>query len=148
MGFKTKFILVTFIFAVPAFLGGHILWLSVSGPSWLNFLHSAAAYLISIVIALAFGLGIAFMIFGWSFFRKTTLLSKKQSLAAYLSIIWLLVSWWPHNTLHLDLGEDLINGKIGGSVRLLYGEYGYHFLHIVAAVILAYTIYALLKPRS
>ncbi len=56
----------------------------------------------------------------------------------YLSVGWFLVSWWPHDNLHIHNGMDLQG--------LLYIEYGFHVTLIVAALVLAFSLLTMLKP--
>jgi hypothetical protein len=58
----------------------------------------------------------------------------------YLSVGWFLVSWWPHDNLHLHNGFDLQG--------LLYIEYGFHVTLIFAAFVLAYSLLTLLRPEE
>lgn len=56
---------------------------------------------------------------------------------AYLSLSWLLISWWPHDNLHLHNGMNLQG--------LLYIEYGFHLTLIIASLILARAFVQTLK---
>jgi hypothetical protein len=60
--------------------------------------------------------------------------------AMYLSIGWLLVSWWPYAHLHQVVGENL--------QALLYIEYGFHVTAIIAGLVLAYGFLLLLRQQS
>ncbi|HEV8224498.1 MAG TPA: hypothetical protein VGP74_04510, partial [Rubrobacteraceae bacterium] len=51
---------------------------------------------------------------------------------------WFLVSWWPHDNLHIHNGEDLQG--------LLYIEYGFHVTLMLAGIVLAYSLLTMLKP--
>ena len=62
-------------------------------------------------------------------------LVKGVTVAAYLSIGWLLVSWWRHDSLHIANGLNL-NG-------LIAIEYEIHVTLMVSGVILACFFYAL-----
>jgi len=79
--------------------------------------------------SIVFGVGIAFMMFGFGIVART-----RQPLwltyAAYAAIVWLLVSWWPHDNLH----RVTIAGNWGG---LLGIEYGFHLTLMASAVVLA-----------
>ena len=72
--------------------------------------------------------------------RRASPNSKLMGWAMYLSIGWLLVSWWPHSHLHQVVGEDL--------QELLYIEYGFHVTTIICAVVLAYGFVSLLRQQS
>ncbi len=47
----------------------------------------------------------------------------------YLSIGWLLISWWPHGHQHQHNGDDMQG--------LLYKEYGFHATLMLAGLIVA-----------
>ncbi len=79
--------------------------------------------------ALAFGLGISFLVFGYSTLKANVSVSPALGRTAHLSIVWLLASWWPHDSLHLHNGMNLSG--------LLAIEYAFHVTLIIAGVILA-----------
>ena len=89
--------------------------------------------------ALAFGLGISFLIFAYPMIQ-TILPASKLTLWAHLSIAWLLFSWWPHDSLHVANGLNL-NG-------LLMIEYVFHVTLMVAGAILVYFLLALVGQRA
>ena len=60
--------------------------------------------------------------------------------AAYLAIGWLLVSWWPHDNMHIHNGNDLQG--------LLYIEYGFHVTLMIAGLVLAYSLLTKLRPED
>ena len=55
----------------------------------------------------------------------------------YLSIGWFLVSWWPHDNLHIHNGMDMQG--------LLYIEYSFHVTLIIAALVLAFSLLTQLR---
>ena len=57
----------------------------------------------------------------------------------YLCIGWLLVSWWPHDNLHIHTGS--LQG-------LLYIEYGFHMTLILSGLVLAYSFLSLMRGGS
>jgi hypothetical protein len=79
--------------------------------------------------ALAFGLGVSFLLFGYSTLKANVPVSATTARAAHLSISWLLMNWWAHDSLHLHNGMNL-NGILGI-------DYGFHMTLIVAGVTLA-----------
>lgn len=93
--------------------------------------------LLNIAEALAFGIGVSFLIFGYPAVKHILPQSKGIAFAAYLSIAWLLANWWPHDSLHMSNGTDM-----GG---LLVIEYAFHVTLIVAGMILAYFFLALVR---
>ncbi len=85
--------------------------------------------LLGVFEALAFGLGVAFLLFGYSPLKATFPVSAPLARAAHLSIAWLLLNWWAHDSLHLHNGMNL-NGLLGI-------EYVFHVTLIVAGAVLA-----------
>ena len=90
--------------------------------------------------ALAFGLGISFLLFGYSTLKANVPVSVPMARAAHLSIAWFLINWWAHDSLHLHNGMNL-NGLLGI-------EYGFHFTLIIAGVILARFFMALVQAPA
>lgn len=132
-----KVFLVTVVLAVPAMVFGRVIWPPAEGGSeptsgQLPFFIGA-----SVIEAVAFGLGVAFLIFGFGPLSRAMGGSKAMAWAAYLSIGWLLVSWWPHDNLHLAVGENM--------QAILYLVYGFHVSLIVAGVILAYSFATVIR---
>ena len=95
--------------------------------------------LLNIAEALAFGLGLSFLAFGYPAMQALSPASPLLMRAAHLSIVWLLANWWPHDSLHLHNGLNL-----GG---LLAIEYIFHVTLMLAGVILAY-FFLTLQGRS
>lgn len=130
---------LTFVLAVPAMLLGRVIWPPApDGPVPSDgqlpfFIFLAAAE------ALTFGLGVAFLVFGLPFIRRASAGNPLRAWAIYLSIGWLLVSWWPHDNLHIHNGENLQG--------LLYIEYGFHITLMTAGLVMALCFISLLKDR-
>ncbi len=76
--------------------------------------------------AVAFGLGIAFLLFGYGAIRAV---SPGLTRAAHLAIAWVLLSWWAHDSLHLHY-------EGGAAGALLAIEYGFHVSLMIAGGIL------------
>ena len=89
---------------------------------------------------LTFGFGVSFLIFGFPLVRAIAPASQTLTRLAYISIAWLILNWWPHDSLHIHNGMNL-NGLLGI-------EYGFHFSLMIAGVILAYFFYTLLRGRT
>ena len=137
-----KVVAATLIAAVAAMVVGPILW-PTSDPQL--FPEPTAAQLpyfilLQVVTCLTFGLGISFLLFAMPALRKVSPDSKARAWAMYLSIGWLLVSWWPHGHLHQHNGHD-VQG-------LLYIEYGFHVAPMLAGLILAYRFLSPIRERS
>jgi hypothetical protein len=60
--------------------------------------------------------------------------------AAYVSIAWFLVNWWPHDSLHRVIGLDWS--------RLLLVEYGFHLPLLLAGAVLAWFFVSLPRRES
>lgn len=91
---------------------------------------------VAVFEAIGFSAGLYFLIDGWKLIK-----SKKPRLDfwSYLSIAWLLMSWWPHDRLHTHVGEDIPG--------LLMIEYGFHLTSIVAGAVLARLFYKSVKAK-
>jgi hypothetical protein len=63
--------------------------------------------------------------------------SNARAWAMYLSIAYLMVSWWPHINMHTHNGTDLQG--------LILIDYLFHLPSMVAAVVLAYCFFSLLR---
>ena len=82
--------------------------------------------------ALSFGLGVAFVLFGWPRILRNAGSSKTRTMAVCASVAWLLLSWWLHHTLVRYLG---------GSARTLpYLEYAFQATLIICGIVLAYSL--------
>lgn len=90
--------------------------------------------------ALAFGLAVSFLLFGYSTLKANAPVSAPMTRAAHVSIAWLLGNWWAHDSLHLHNGMSL-NG-------LLRIEYGFHVTLIIAGVILVRFFLAVVRAPA
>ena len=90
--------------------------------------------------ALAFGLGVSFLLFGYSTLKANVPVSALMARAAHVSIAWFLINWWAHDSLHRHNGMNL-NGLLGI-------EYGFHFTLIIAGVIVARFFMALVQAPA
>jgi hypothetical protein len=135
-----KVALVTVILGVVAMALGPILWPIAEGGAQPTAGQLVFFIILEAIQSLALGLGAAFLLFGLPAVRRASQNSGLMAWAMYLSIGWLLVSWWPHSHLHQVVGENLQG--------LLYIEYGFHVTLIVGAVVLAYGFLSLLREQS
>ena len=139
-----KWLVVTLVLAAIAFLA------SPNGPLG-GFWRPSADFpkptdaqlplfiLLNLAEALTFGFGISFLIFAYPLMQTLLPASKGLTLAAHLSIAWLLFSWWPHDSLHVANGMNM-NG-------LLAIEYGFHVTLMITGAILVYFFLALVRQR-
>src|SRR5260221_6782402 len=78
--------------------------------------------------ALALGVGVSFLLFGYPTLKASVRVSAPLTRAAHLSIAWLLMNWWAHDSLHIHYGMSL-DGLLGI-------EYGFHLTLMTACVVL------------
>lgn len=127
--------IVTIVLAVIAF------FLSPNAPLgsfWLpephmpvpNAVQLPLFILLNVAEVVTFGIGVAFLFFGLPLMRRIAPASTGLTRAAQVSIAWLLLNWWPHDSLHVHNGMEL-NG-------LLVIEYVFHVTLMIAGVILAW----------
>ena len=88
-----------------------------------------ALVLYSVLEAIAFGLGAAFIAFGWPLVKKAAASTAGAS-AAFAAIAWMLVSWVPHSAMHMTNAHD-------DFARLALIEYVFHVTLIASAIVLA-----------
>jgi hypothetical protein len=130
-------IVTTVFFAIVAFILGRIIWPDlpdVIPPSstQLPFLIGVAA-----IEAIAFGIGMSFLLFGWQYMRGRSI----YEWLVFFSAFWTLVSWWPHDNLH----RTMHMGDYGQLIRI---EYGFHFTLIIAGVLIASYLWKLWSARQ
>jgi hypothetical protein len=90
--------------------------------------------------ALTFGLGVSFSLFGFPAISRAMGGSTVRTWATFLAIGWLLVSWWPHDNMHIHNGSDLQG--------LLYIEYAFHVTLMASGLILAYSLLTMLRSSD
>jgi hypothetical protein len=95
---------------------------------------------LNVTEAVAFGLGVSFLVFGYGLVRSAVSASRALSIATYLSIGWMLINWWPHDSLHVANGMNL-----SGLLRI---EYGFHVTLIIAAAVLARFFLTVVSTRG
>ncbi len=136
-----KMLLVTLLFGIPAIPLGQIIWSSPidthgTGP---NGLQIALLIIISIVEALGFGFGIAFLMLGFTLIQRLAQESKGWTWAVYLCVAWALTSWWPHSNFHR---------VISGYDQLIALEYAFHISLIICAAVIALFFLRLLQTNQ
>ena len=83
--------------------------------------------LLGLAEALAFGFGVAFLLFGYPWVRAAGAASAPLARLAHLSIAWVLINWWAHDSFHIANGLNLSG--------LLFIEYGFHITLMLAGCI-------------
>lgn len=134
---KRFVVAVALLFGVSAFFLGPVIWplsadIPAPAPEQVPYF-----ILLSVFDSLFFGLGIAFILFGWPLVRRMANGTRMLGWALYMSIAYLLVSWWPHINLHNATGFDLQG--------LLYIDYAFHIPLMISGAIVAYGFVNLLR---
>lgn len=124
---RTVLALVTLAVAVPALLLTPVLF-PVSPDMTPTSAQRPLFMLLGACYALALGLGVTFVAFGWPSVRRLIPASRARAIAAYLTVAWLLISWYPHGGLHMSSGMN--------TSRLLLIEYGFHLPLVAAPIVL------------
>ena len=132
-----KVLIVTVLIAAPAMMLGPVIWPPAEGGPAPTGAQLPFFIFLALMESLLLGLGISFLLFGLPVVRRVSSDSRARAWAMYLSIGWLMVSWWPHDNLHIHNGMNMQG--------LLYIEYGFHGTLMIAAVILAYCFLSLLS---
>jgi hypothetical protein len=131
---------VTALVAVPAFALAPVLFTPAAGTPEPTGAQLPLFILLGALEAVFFGLGVAFAVFGLQYVRRLLPDSPGLAFAAYLSIAFLLGSWWLHDNLHKINGHD-----VGG---LLGIEYGFHVPLFFAGLVLAAAVIRANRPAA
>ncbi|CAN5675613.1 MAG: hypothetical protein M3494_01895 [Actinomycetota bacterium] len=135
-----KVALVTLACAVPAVALGNVIWPpAVGGPEPTSG-QLPFFIVLEIITSITFGLGVAFLLFGFPMTNRAASGSRLFAWAMYLSVGWMLVSWWPHQHLHISNGENLQG--------LIYIEYAFHVTLMFAGIALAVCFVALVREMG
>jgi hypothetical protein len=106
MQLRTKATLITLAVAVPAMLLGPVLFPPSADISPTP-VQMALLLPVLALEALALGLGVAFLRYGWPLVCRVVGENRRLVLATYVSSAWLLVNWWLHDNLHISNGLDI-----------------------------------------
>ena len=132
-----KVAIVTAIVAVPAFVSGPILFPPADTGVEPTAGQMPFFLFLAVGDAVLLGLGVSFVLFGLSVIRKVSPDSKLKAWAMYLSIGYLMISWWPHLNMHAHNGMDLHG--------LLIIDFLFHLPLEVAGVVLALSFISLFR---
>ena len=139
---NNKYILVgvTILAAIVTFALSRVIWpdpAGMAGPS-----ANLVPYFLflSALESIAFGMGVSFLLFGYSRVRNLLPESPKLARASFIAVAWMLISWWPHDNMHRVNGMDF-----PGLLRI---EFIFHFTLIISAFILATFLSRLLVKNS
>lgn len=133
--------MVTVLVAVPAFILGPIIWSPAEGGPLPTATQLPFLLFLNLVQATVLGLGVSFLAFGLPVVRRISPDSKVRAWAMYLSIAYLMVSWWPHINMHVHNAPDNLQG-------LIYIDYLFHLPSMICALVLAYCFFSLLWERG
>ena len=136
-----KVLLVTVLVAIPAFVLGPIIWPPADGSPSPTAAQIPFLLFLNLVQATVLGLGVAFLAFGLPVMRRISPDSKVRAWAMYLSIAYLMVSWWPHINMHVHNAPDNLQG-------LIYIDYLFHLPSMICALVLAYCFFSLFWERG
>lgn len=140
-------VVVTLVVAIAVFLLGshgplgYVLWptpVALASPP--TAIQEKLFMVLDALEALAFGLGVAFLLFAWPAVGRATGSSHGRALVMYLATAWLLSNWWIHDNLHMVVGLRP-NGLLGI-------EYGFHVTLIIAGAALAYSMATMTAPGT
>jgi hypothetical protein len=132
-----KVAIVTAIVAVPAFVSGPILFPPADTGVEPTACQMPFFLFLAVGDAVLLGLGVSFVLFGLSVIRKVSPDSKLRAWAMYLSIGYLMISWWPYLNMHAHNGMDLHG--------LLIIDFLFHLPLEVAGVVLALSFISLFR---
>jgi hypothetical protein len=127
---KTRIVLVTLAVGTASFLLTRVIWPDVPGAAQPSAAQLPFFIVLSILESLFFGLGVAFLVFGLPLVQRASRIAGIRIWPVYLSIGWLLGSWWPHDNLH-RVTEGNLNALIGI-------EYGFHVTLMITGAVLAW----------
>lgn len=133
----TKVLIVTVTVALPAMMLGPVIWPPAEGGPEPTAGQLPFFIFLAAMESVLLGLGVSFLIFGLPLVRRFAAGSSVRAWAMYLAIGWLLVSWWPHDNLHIHVGDDMQG--------LLYIEYGFHVTLMICGLIVAYGFLVFLR---
>ncbi len=138
MNSNVKVVGVVIVASATALASSLMLWPSPPGfappPSLLPFFAG-----LGIVEAVAFGLGVAFLLFGYRLVQQTEV-GPLAAWGGYFGIAWSLVNWWAHDGFHRVTGLNY-----NGLIRI---EYGFHITLIVGAALTAYFFLSVARVAS
>jgi hypothetical protein len=132
-----KVLIVTVVVAVPAMILGPIVWPPAEGGPEPTAGQLPFFIFLAAMESVLLGLGVSFLIFGFPLISRISSGSKSLAWTMYLAIGWFLVSGWPHDNLHVHVGDDMQG--------LLYIEYGFHVTLMICGLIVAYGFLAFLR---
>lgn len=129
MSLTAKVIAVTLVAAIATFLLAPMIWPNPVGQPTPPASLLPLFIFLSVIESLAFGVGVAFLVFGYPYVRRR-MTTTAQAVVTYLAVGWFLVNWWPHDNWHR------INGLNFAGLAVI--EYAFHFTLMVAGAALVW----------
>jgi hypothetical protein len=136
MKIPTKSIVIIVGVAAPALLIGPVLFPPSDAISPTP-AQMALLFPIFIFEALALGIGVAFLRYGWPLVRRVVGDSRRLVMATYVSAAWLMVNWWLHDNLHISNGLDINS--------LIAIDWAFHTTLIAAGAVVCYAFFESLR---
>lgn len=133
-----KVLIITLIFGIASFLLGDVLWPMAESEVSPTAQQLPFLIVVMIIESIAFGLGISFLILGWPLVKKVAHGSQRAAWALYIGAAWYLVSWWPHDRMHMSMEH-------GDYWSLIGVEYGFHVTLILAGALIAWGFFDVMK---
>ena len=103
---RTKTAIITLPVAVAAFLLGPVLFPPADVGAVPTSTQLPFFVFLGVTDAVLLGLGVSFLVFGYPLLKRVSPDSRVRAWAMYLSIGYLMVSWWPHLNMHASNGVD------------------------------------------
>lgn len=123
-------LLLTILIGLPAFFLGRIIWPDSAEMPMLTGMQTGFFGFLALTQSLLLGFGVAFLVASFKFIRGMDNSLRGRSWLGAASLIWLMISWWPHDNLHRTNGMN-----VWGLIAI---DYGFHLTLIIATLVLAY----------
>lgn len=130
---------ISFILAILTIPLGIIIWPPAAGSPMPTSIQLPFFIGLSLFEGLSFGVGFYFLFDGLKLLKKFKV-SDRLTTLAHLAITWTIISWWPHDHIHMHNGMDLTG--------LLFIEYGFHVTLIISGIIIAKFFYKTLQVHN
>lgn len=135
-----KVAIVTAACAVPAVALGNVIWPPAAGGPEPTAGQLPFFIVLEVITSITLGLGVAFLLFGFPTMKEVAAGSSLRAWVMYLSVGWLLVSWWPHQHMHIANGDNIAG--------LIVIEYAFHVTLMLSGLALAFCLISLLRKRN
>ena len=137
MNTTAKILAITIVFALP------LLFISTNNFNESNAQiiagNPAPLIVLSGFESIAFGLGIAFAVFAWPHLKNSSL-PKNVAKTMFVSVSWILLSWWPYNNIFSQSATD--------PIKAFFAERVYFLSIIISSIILIYSLFIVIKQKT